>query len=154
VSFKKKILLAGLLMLLHFLTGCSSVRITEIRRFTRPLDVDKAFVNHLSGWRGGSGSLTAGIIPGLSFPPRLFINIKVPLSADIVNSPVVEIHSRGKIVQVKEPISGYGFYARWDSNAIGDIAQRYGLKKVYFADMEIFSILGIWRHEKVLIYGE
>lgn len=92
----------------------------------------------------GSSSLT-GIV---------FKHIKVPLSEDLVNTPVIEIHTEGKIVQVTEPLSGYGLYARWDSNAIGDIAQRYGLKKVYFADMEIFSILGIWTEEKVLIYGK
>jgi hypothetical protein len=33
-------------------------------------------------------------------------------------------------------------------------AQRYGLKEVYFADIEIFSILGIWTHEKVHVYGK
>ena len=106
------------------------------------------FLHFLTGClsvRGiGSSSLT-GIV---------FKHIKVPLSEDLVNTPVIVIHVEGKIVQVEEPLSGYGFYAKWDSNAIGDIAQRYGLKKVYFADMEIFSILGIWTEEKVIIYGK
>ena len=128
MSFKRKIFFAGFLLFLHFPTGCSSVRGV------------------------GSRALTTSI-PGIPFLPA-FVRIKVPLSGDLVNTPVIEIHSEGKVVQVKEPFSGSGFYARWDSNAIGDIAQSYGLKKVYFADMEIFSILGIWRHEKVLIYGE
>lgn len=92
----------------------------------------------------GSGSLT-----GIAYT-----HIRVPLSEDLVNSPVIVVHSGGKIIQVKEPVSGYGLYAEWNSNAIGDIAQRYGLKKVYFADMEIFSILRIWTHKKVHVYGK
>lgn len=76
------------------------------------------------------------------------------MSEDLVNSPVIVVHTGGKIIQVKEPVSGYGFYAQWNSNAIGDIAQRYGLKEVYFADIEIFSILGIWTHKKVHVYGK
>jgi hypothetical protein len=82
------------------------------------------------------------------------MHIKVPLSVNVVESPVIEIHSEGKIVQIKEPVSGYGFYAEWNSNAIGDVAKRSGLKKVYFADMEIFSVLGIWTYRKVHVYGE
>jgi hypothetical protein len=103
------------------------------------------FVGGCMSPRGvGSSSLT-GIV---------YTHIKIPLSADLVNSPVVVVHSDGKIVQVKEPVSGFGLYAEWDSNAIADLAQRNGLKKVYFADMEIFSILGIWTHRKVYVYGE
>ncbi len=42
----------------------------------------------------------------------------------------------------------------WDSNAIGDIAKRNKLEKIYFADMEILSILGIWKQYTVHVYGE
>jgi hypothetical protein len=126
MSIRKKIVLAALVFL-HFLTGCMGV--------------------------GGVGNSSLTRTPGIPLP-RLFVHIKLPLSEDLVSSPVIVIHSGGKIVQVKEPLSGYGLYARWDSNAIGDIAQSNGLKKVYFADVEIFSILGIWRQEKVYIYGE
>ena len=96
-------------------------------------------------------------VPGIASSSLIgiaFTHIRVPLSEDLVNSPVIVVHTGGKIIQVKEPVSGYGLYAEWNSNAIGDIAQRYGLKKVYFADIEIFSILGIWTHEKVHVYGK
>ena len=33
-------------------------------------------------------------------------------------------------------------------------AKKHGLSKVYFADIEIFDVLGIWHHEKLHIYGE
>ena len=101
-----------------------------------------------------TGCLCPGGVGSRSLTGIAYTHIRVPLSEDIVNTPVVVIHAGGKIVQVKEPVSGYGLYTEWSSNAIGDIAQRYGLRKVYFADLEIFSILRIWRHEKVHIYGE
>lgn len=41
----------------------------------------------------------------------------------------------------------------WSSNAIGDIAKKHGIQEVYFADMEVFSILGIWTRRTVRIYG-
>ena len=152
MSFKRNIFFAGFLLFLHCLTGCSNIRIEGIRPFTKRLDMDKVFVDRLSVRGVGNSSLTTGI----SFIPFLpaFIHIKVPLTKDLVKSPVIEIHNEGKVVQVKEPFSGSGFYAKWDSNAIGDIAQRYGMKEVYFADMEIFSVLGIWTHRKVYVYGE
>jgi hypothetical protein len=59
-----------------------------------------------------------------------------------------------QIVEIKEPVTGYGFYARVNSNAVGDIAKEAGFKKVYFADQEIFSILGIWTGTRVIVYGE
>ena len=90
----------------------------------------------------GSNNLT-GIV---------FKHIRVPLSEDLVNSPVIGEHAGGMIVQFYEPVSG--FSVEWNSNAIGDVAKRSGLKKVYFADMEIFSVLGIWTYRKVHVYGE
>jgi hypothetical protein len=127
--YQRKVLLAGLCLLLLFLTGClnagriSNRVLSEISNRT------------LSGY--------------------LFTKIKVPYTVNLDNTPAVLIPSEGKILQVSEPFSGYGLNAKVGSNAIGDIARIHGLNKVYFADLEIFSILGgIWRHEKIIIYGE
>ncbi len=120
MSHQRKVLLAGLCLLLLFLTGCLSV-----------------------------GRISNRTLTGL-----LFTKIKVPYTVNLDNTPAGLNPSEGKVLQINEPFSGYGFYTRVDSNAIGDIAQKHGLKKIYFADLEIFSILGIWRHEKIYIYGE
>ena len=101
-----------------------------------------------------TGCLSVRGVGSNSLTGMVFTHIRVPLSEDLVNSPAIVDHTRGMIVQVKEPVSGYGFYAEWNSNAIGDVAKRSGLKKVYFADMEIFSVLGIWTYRKVYVYGE
>ena len=60
----------------------------------------------------------------------------------------------GKIIEIREPISGLGISARLNSNAIGDIARANGMETLYFADQEWFSILGIWTSRKVILYGE
>ncbi len=83
----------------------------------------------------------------------IFTNIG-PYKTELHNTPVTDSQSHGMIIHIEEPISGYGLYTELNSNAIGDIAKKHGLSKVYFADLEIFDVLGIWHHEKLHIYGE
>ena len=85
---------------------------------------------------------------------RIFTHIRMPYTKDLNNTPVPNIHANGIVFHAAEPVTGYNFYIEVNSNAIGDIAKKHGLKKVYFADLEIFEILGIWKHEKLHIYGE
>ena len=101
-----------------------------------------------------AGCLTFGRMGSDSLKGYAFKFVRVPLTINLDNTPVTIFQSNGKIIKVEEPFSGYGFYAEFNSNAIGDIARKHGLKKVYFTDMEIFSILGIFNYKKVHIYGE
>ena len=89
-------------------------------------------------------------------PPTgvVFTHIRVPYTLDLDNTPVTNIHANGLIIHIEEPVSGYGFYAEFNSNALGDIAKKHGLTKLYFADIEIFDVLGVWHHEKIHLYGE
>ena len=41
----------------------------------------------------------------------------------------------------------------WSSNAIGDIAKKNGIETIHYADMELLSVLGIWRQYTVHVYG-
>ncbi len=101
-----------------------------------------------------AGCLTFGSMDSDSLKGYVFKFVRVPLTMDLDNTPSSIFQSNGKIIRIEEPLTGYGFYAEFKSNAIGDIAKKHGLKKVYFADLEIFSILGIFKYEKVHIYGE
>ena len=83
----------------------------------------------------------------------IFTNVG-PYKTELHNTPVTDSQSHGMIIHIEEPISGYGLYTELNSNAIGDIAKKHGLTKVYFADIEIFDVLGIWHHEKIHLYGE
>ncbi len=83
----------------------------------------------------------------------VYTKVKMPLSRDLNVSPLKDKDGTGRVIKIKEPISGYGVYAEINSNAIGEIAKKNGIGKVYFADQEQFSILGIWTTTKVIIYG-
>jgi len=95
------------------------------------------------------GRMGSGVLKGY-----VFKSIRLPYTMNLDNTPSTIFQSNGKILKIKAPFSGYNFYAEFNSNAIGDIAKKHGLNKVYFADLEIFSILGIFKYEEVHIYGE
>lgn len=98
--------------------------------------------------------LTAGCAATL-LRGAVFTWVTVPLTRDLDQTPVKGTEDiSGRMIHIKEPFSGYGFYTEVDSNAVGDIARKYNLNKVYFADKEIFNILGVWNTETVHVYGE
>lgn len=86
----------------------------------------------------------------------IYTKIKIPFSKKLNRTPnELVIDAQGTVTRLQEPFSGYGVYAEFDSNAIGDIARKNGLKTVYFADHESFSVLlGIWRYDRIIVYGE
>ena len=85
----------------------------------------------------------------------IYTNIRLPLARNLQDTPVPKSNpATGRVLEIKEPFSGFGVYARMDSNAIGDIALKNGLQTFYFADRQIFSILGIWSTNKTILYGE
>lgn len=85
----------------------------------------------------------------------VFTWVKIPMTTDLNRTPVLlEERQYGSILHIEEPFSGYGMYAEIDTNGVGAIARKHGLKTIYFADREIFSILGVWRTETVHVYGE
>jgi hypothetical protein len=85
----------------------------------------------------------------------VYARYRIPLAEDLKQTPnEVVIRAGGKVIRIKEPITGYGIYAEFNANAIGEIARQNGIQTVYFADQEIFNVLGIWRHNRVIIYGQ
>ncbi|MBT8340453.1 MAG: hypothetical protein HKP58_11915 [Desulfatitalea sp.] len=85
----------------------------------------------------------------------IYTNIRLPLTKNLDRTPMpVDDPPSGRVLEVREPVTGLGIYAKVDSNAIGDIARENGMKTIYFADQHIFSILGIWSINKTVLYGE
>jgi len=71
------------------------------------------------------------------------------------NTPVGTKSAAISSRQLKEPISGLGISAEWNSRAIGDAAKHSGLTQINFADMHTFSIFGgIWKKQTVRVWGE
>lgn len=84
----------------------------------------------------------------------VFTWVRVPLTTDLNRTPTTQGEYSDRTIMIKEPFSGYGIYAEVKSNAIGDIARKNGLRRVYFADKETFNVLGVWKTETVYVYGE
>ncbi|PLY01815.1 MAG: hypothetical protein C0623_05030 [Desulfuromonas sp.] len=84
----------------------------------------------------------------------LVTNTVVPYSIDLDSTPVVDGKGEGEIIRIREPFTNIGLYTEVNTNAIGEIARENGLQKVYFADMETFTIFSIWRSHTLVIYGE
>jgi hypothetical protein len=83
-----------------------------------------------------------------------YTNVKLPLTEDLNVTPVPATPpDSDRVVEVKEPITGVGMYARVSVNAIGEIALQNGVETLYFADQEVFSILGVWKTHRVFLYG-
>lgn len=85
----------------------------------------------------------------------IYTNVKLPLTLDLKSTPMpAHLPGSDRIIEIKEPFTGLGMYARVNSNALGDIARENGMDPLYFADQEVFSILGIWKAQRVFLYGE
>ena len=91
--------------------------------------------------------LTCGCLTGL-----IYTNTTVPLDRNFDRTPVYS-GSGGKVRHIHIPIPTFRIDFLWDSNAIGDIARKHGLKTVYYADLQERKILGIWNTYTVHVYG-
>ena len=81
----------------------------------------------------------------------VYTHITQPLTIDFHRTPVADgYHAKGDVKELR-----YNLYLRvlWDENSIGSIAKDSGLTEVYYADLETFSILGIWTQYRVRVYG-
>jgi len=162
MTLKKNILLVSLLLFLPLISGCLIVKV-------RDNPYGNVSSNVLTGniykhvripyTRHTSPILSIRDIP-LPYPSDNFLqgnpfSIVEPYTTDLHNTPITDIQGSGTIFHIEEPISGYNLYFEFNTNAIGDIAKKHGITKVYFADIEIFEVLGgIWKHQRLHIYGE
>lgn len=78
----------------------------------------------------------------------IYTHIIFPLDLNLKEDPYVRRPEKGDVKHFE-----YYLEVMWDSNAIGDIAKSGGIEKVYYADIEVLSVLGIWKQYTVHIYG-
>jgi hypothetical protein len=84
----------------------------------------------------------------------VYTRVKLPLTRDL-KAASMPAHPPGsdRTIEIKEPFTGLGVYTRVSSNALGDIARQNTMTQLYFADQEVFSILGIWKTHRVILHG-
>ncbi|MDL2268985.1 TRL-like family protein [Desulfosarcina sp. OttesenSCG-928-A07] len=85
----------------------------------------------------------------------LYTNVHMPLTQDLDETPAaMRAPCTSRVIEIREPISGAGLYAKVNTNAIGEIARENGITELHFADQQVRSILGIWKTNRVYLYGD
>ncbi len=94
----------------------------------------------------GCGVISRGLI---------YTDTTQPLCKDLRATSLGSKTASGSSKRVEIPTTRVDIGAEWDSRAIGDIAKAHGITTVYGCDSRRQSILlGIWRRDEVIIYGE
>jgi hypothetical protein len=96
----------------------------------------------------------AGQMSGMTVPQTpgfIYTHTWQPLTEDMDRTTVGSVSGAGDIKHLAVyTVVGVA----WDSAAIGDIAKKQGLKELYFADLETFSVLRVWNQYTVHVYGK
>jgi hypothetical protein len=92
---------------------------------------------------------------GLSGCGLIYTHVTKPLGTDFTAQQIetfdgVSLHGRSS----SKHLSGASLQVEWGNRGIGQLAKELGLHKIYFADIETLSILGLWRQRWIHIYGE
>jgi hypothetical protein len=93
-----------------------------------------------------SALLLSGCMHGL-----IYTHVTEPLTTHFDRTPVGDgAEAEGDVKELR-----YNAYLRvlWDENSIGSISKEAGFKEIYYADLETFSVLGIWTQYRVHVYG-
>ena len=85
----------------------------------------------------------------------LYTDTIQPLCKDARGTTLGSQQASGSSKKIEIPTARVDLAAEWDSRAIGDIARQHGIKTVYGCDTRRQSyVLGIWRKDEVIIYGD
>lgn len=94
----------------------------------------------------GCGTISRGL---------LYTNTVQPLCKDARGTILGTKKGSGNSKRVEIPTTRIDLSAEWDSRAIGDIAKKHGITTVYSCDSRRRSyVLGLWRSDEVIIYGD
>ncbi|OGW39191.1 MAG: hypothetical protein A2010_11930 [Nitrospirae bacterium GWD2_57_9] len=97
--------------------------------------------------------LTALLLLAL-LPGCLYVHTLQPLTVNMDRTPLSQAEKQGTVKTISLPYMGQTHLAAWGNAAIGQVAKEQDMKEVYFADLEIFSVLRIWNEYTVHVYGK
>ncbi|MDG2148441.1 MAG: TRL domain-containing protein [Planctomycetota bacterium] len=85
----------------------------------------------------------------------IYTHVTKPLGTNFTAQQIeafdgVSLHGRSS----SKHLSGARLQVEWGNRGIGQLAKEMGLHKIYFADIETLSVLGLWRQRWIHIYGE
>jgi len=85
----------------------------------------------------------------------LYTHTVEPATEDFAQTPIGTKHALVCGQRIREPISGYGVTAEWDSDYLRAAAQKAGISSIYYADLVTFTIaFGVYQHRTLIIYGD
>jgi hypothetical protein len=96
-------------------------------------------------------NFTAPVMPAPT--AGVFANFKAPLTTDFDETPIGTRRGSATTYYVYEPFFT-DFDIGWGDASIATAARRGGVSKVYYADYEYFSILGIYTSVTVHAHGD
>ncbi len=82
----------------------------------------------------------------------LYVHTFRPLTQDMHRTPVTAYEKTGTIRLITWPLNNAPLVA-WGNAAVGAVAKEQGMQEVYFADLEIFSVMRLWNEYTVHVYG-
>jgi hypothetical protein len=86
------------------------------------------------------------LLPGCGL---IYTHVVIPLDINADDAPVQEINGRSDWKTFQ-----YFVRVDWNSSAIADAAHAAGITRIYYADLEILSILGgLWSQQTAIVYG-
>lgn len=103
-----------------------------------------ALIMFISGCAGSIGNLYTYRGDGILYTHRV-----EPLTFNRHPTEIVNNSNQGD----RKMISYQSVTITWDENALGEIAKKGGITKLYYADLETWNVLfGIWSQYRVHLY--
>ena len=83
----------------------------------------------------------------------IYTHTTVPLDVNLEGAPAHPGHRGGSWKTLVIPLYVANPRFDWGSTAIGDALEQADLDTAYYADLETFSVLGIWTQRTIHVYG-
>lgn len=94
-------------------------------------------------------------LPGCGLTGHVYKHVIKPLDTNLSGDPITEplsVIRRNRLDTRRITVNALDF--EWGDRGIGTIAEEWGLEVVYYADVELLSVLGgVWKQQWVHIYG-
>ena len=95
------------------------------------------------------------LLSGCVSRPMLYSHVTEPATKKFQQTPVGSKQCLVHGYRVREPFTGHGISAEWDTHYLNQVALQAGITNVYYADIETLSIFfQIYQRRTLIIYGD
>ena len=95
------------------------------------------------------------VLTGCASRAYLYSRVIEPATENFKHAPVGSKQCALHGYRLREPVSGYGVSAEWDTKYLKKAALEAGITNVYYADLETLSILyRVYQRRTLIVYGD